>query len=79
MNDLMEPTCHAVTRGESFTGLGNDPSLTLRHKVAGLNGKIGGGLVVSGFGDLDVFRFELLTSCDSRRKALSGNSSNDLI
>ena len=79
MNSLISPTRHAVTRVDSFTGLGNEPSATLRHKVAGLNGKIGAGSVGCESFDSDFFRFELLTSCDSRRNALSGNLSKDVI
>jgi hypothetical protein len=44
MNARIEPTVHAVTLLESFTGFGNDPSLTFRHKVAELNGRSGVGL-----------------------------------
>jgi len=66
MNALIEPTVHAVTLLESFTGFGNDPSLTFRHKVAELNGKSGVGL------GLFVFEgFELFTNCASRTYALS--------
>jgi hypothetical protein len=74
INFLSAPTCHAVTRIESFVGFGNEPSLTFRHKVAELNGKSGGGCGFFGFRD-----FELFTNCDSRTKALSGNSSNDAV
>ena len=70
INFLIDHTCHAVTRLESFTGLGNEPSLTFRHKVAELKGKIGGDL-----GRLGFEGFELLTSCASRTYALSGSSS----
>ena len=35
----MSPTFHAVTRFESFIGLGKLPSFTSRHKVGELNGK----------------------------------------
>lgn len=73
INLRSDPTCHAVTRLESFTGFGKEPSLTFRHKVAELNGKIG---VDCGLFDFD--RLELFTNCDSRIKALSGNSSNDV-
>ena len=71
INFLIDPSCHAVTRLESFTGLGNEPSLTFRHKVAELKGKIGGDL-----GRLGFEGFELLTSCASRTYALSGSASN---
>jgi hypothetical protein len=35
----MSPTFHAVTRFESFIGLGKLPSFTSRRKVGELNGK----------------------------------------
>ena len=50
INFLIDPTCHAVTRLESFTGFGNEPSLTFRHKVAELNGRSGVGLGLFVFG-----------------------------
>ena len=61
----MAPTFHAVTRSDNLTGFGNVPPFTLRHSVGALKGS-GAGL--SG-------RLELWTNCDSRMKALSGNSS----
>jgi hypothetical protein len=64
---LTSATCHAVTRVESLTGFGKVPAATLRHKVAELKGKRAGYLG----------RLGSKTKCDSRRKALSGNSSNE--
>ena len=54
------------TRSESFTGLGNVPALTLRHKVGALNGNGAGWSGLLG----------LWTSWLSRMKALSGSASN---
>ena len=59
------PTFQAVTRSDNFTGLGNVPAFTLRHKVGALNGR---GAGVSGL-------FGLWTNCASRIYALSGSES----
>ena len=36
---LTSPTFQAVTRSDSFTGLGKVPAFTLRHKVGELKGR----------------------------------------
>lgn len=59
------PTLNAVTRSDSFIGLGNVPAFTLRQSVGAEKG--------SGAGESG--RFGLCTSCDSRMKALSGRAS----
>jgi hypothetical protein len=61
------PTFQAVTRSESFDGLGNVPAFTLRQRVGALKGN---GAGVDG-------RLGLCTSCASRMKALSGRASNE--
>jgi hypothetical protein len=38
----MSSARQAVIRGPSFTGLGNVPAFTFRHRVADENGKIDG-------------------------------------
>ncbi len=60
------PTFQAVTRSDSFIGLGNVPAATLRHKVGSLKGS---GAVLSG-------RFGLCTSWAARTYALFGSASN---
>lgn len=63
----ISPTFQAVTRSDSFTGLGNVPAFTFRHSVGAENGK-GAGL--SGC-------LGLWTNCASRMNALSGRVSNE--
>ena len=63
----MSPTRQAVIFSDSLMGAGNCPKRTQRHKVDGLTGMTGAGLL--GF----------LTSCDSRSRALSGSWSNGVM
>jgi hypothetical protein len=78
------PTLKAVTRWDNFTGLGNVPAFTLRHKVGALNGTTAALPAVARFGPLPLALFfsacSAVTggdpmSCDTRTYALSDSAS----